>query len=71
MFELYDLIQTKEEQRCKDENDNLVIIPKGAKAQIIEKYDGWYMVEFIDHKAIVPLVYEFDENQIELVTKKE
>lgn len=67
MFELYELIKTKEKHEYKDVDGNLVIIPKGAKAMIIEKYDGWYIVEFLEEANVIPVIYNFNEDEIEKI----
>lgn len=67
MFELYDLVRTKDEHSYIDSDGNKIVIPKGTKAVIIEKYNGWYMVEFFENENVVPIVYDFEEDQIERV----
>lgn len=67
MFELYELVCTKNECSYKDLDGNTITIPKGSHAYIIEKHDGWYTVEFTDDVKVFPPIADFYEYEIELV----
>lgn len=69
MFNLYDLIKTSKQTKTTDENGNDVLIPKGAEAHIVDIINGWYTVEFIDHEAGYPIVYDYRESEIEPIDK--
>lgn len=68
MVELYKLVRTKIEKKLVTEDGIDVVVPAGAEAYVVDKYEsGWCIIEFVDHDAGYPIVENYMEDELEMV----
>lgn len=69
MFELYELIKTKQDFKFEGRDGKTVIIPKGSEAYIVDKNgNNGLIIEFVNKQENWPLAFGCFENEIEKIS---
>lgn len=70
MVKLYGKVKTLFEIKYKDyETNKDIIIPKGTLGYVVDMFDNYCIVEFIDHDEEYMDLWDFKYNEIESVDK--